>query len=228
VLLLAALLLAPLDVWAQDEAPPADAEVRGALPTPEPQSRPAPAPRPRYTPCVPSCRVGFDCIAGQCRSQCNPPCDAASDCLAYECRPRVRVVPERLPGMKSPGGAFALEFLLGFGIGGYYAGSVGFGLSGTVGSILEVAGIALLFSAQGEGGLVPLVLSLVAVPFRLTAIIGAPVAAARHNRELRRRAGILFVTADEAPRRELSLAPERRPQSAPRNVALARVPVLAW
>lgn len=42
--------------------------------------------------CVPSCRTGFVCIAGNCVSQCNPPCPDSETCTAdLQCVPKAPV-----------------------------------------------------------------------------------------------------------------------------------------
>jgi hypothetical protein len=43
---------------------------------------PPPGP-PRPPPCVPDCRLGYDCVAGQCVPACNPPCPAGLECNGH-------------------------------------------------------------------------------------------------------------------------------------------------
>ncbi len=55
-----------------------------AAPASQPAELPPPPPPPppgNAVECVPSCRTGFFCLEGQCRSRCNPPCPGGQQCL---------------------------------------------------------------------------------------------------------------------------------------------------
>jgi hypothetical protein len=82
-------------------ATPALAQVNEAAPSvaPEAPAESAPSqgvsarqlvtPEPSQTECVPSCRSGFTCISGTCRSACNPACGPGELCTdAGECSSR--------------------------------------------------------------------------------------------------------------------------------------------
>lgn len=60
------------------------AETPGAAapPAATPVAGPADAAPPAVVECVPRCRSGFMCHAGQCVSRCNPPCRRSERCLA--------------------------------------------------------------------------------------------------------------------------------------------------
>lgn len=132
----------------------------------------------------------------------------------------VTEVPTEDPGEEKSGGvAFALDFLLGFGAGNWYAGDYGWGAVGLTGSVSGWTGVILYLSAAknptvtcgsfgtnckttyNEGMLTGgLVLASAGAVLNLCSWIAAPINAAEHNDRVkawRDKQALLFPETDE-------------------------------
>jgi hypothetical protein len=233
---------------------------------PAPHMTPTPPPPPPEQPCDPPCRDGFKCVGGACRSLCNPECEPGSVCRGGECfaklgqsstpgTPAAPAAPIEVDGVSPYGDersgalAFILELFLGLGIGNYYAGSVGWGLMGTLGTLSFYTGAGLIGWANAcdadpncdtsTGTLknVGLGLLIGGAVFRLVTIITAPVMAASHNRKLREARARLYRQPQSwqlTPSETWRWRAEERPRGAslsfastPQPIGVA-VPVLRW
>lgn len=100
--------------------------------------------------CVPVCRAGYLCFENKCVSPCNPECAPQYVCVEGRCVPRGGAGPAGYgyaSAEKSPAVAWALEFLIGFGSGHYYAGNNTAGVLGTIASLVEWTGISLVIAS---------------------------------------------------------------------------------
>ena len=154
--------------------------------------------------CHPTCRDGYHCKEGRCVSDCNPPCRGNRVCNSQgKCvSPANSALRESLirQKMKSPAGAWALEFFLGFGIGHYYAGNSGWGAFGTLAGLLLWSGVGMLSSGlqvdtncehEGVDNCSPPVTVGIGALFaglgglgRIVSFIAAPILVSGNNREL--------------------------------------------
>ena len=144
--------------------------------------------------CRPECKEGEVCREGKCM-----PAERAEklnlkkvycDPLRYEAVGESCVLKEGLKPV-SVAGAWALEFFIGFGAGGYYTHNTGIGVAGTVFSLMFYGGMAAIIANNMNGenlskALGPFGMGFMALGStgRLITILAVPMYAVHYNEEL--------------------------------------------